>query len=46
MSCIQHSHYDLCTLEKSPKNIACVLTDKQGIKLLRKWVKKHNESNI
>lgn len=43
MSCIQHPHYDLCTLEKEPKNIGCILTDKDGAKLIRKWIKEHNK---
>jgi hypothetical protein len=43
MSCIPHAHYDLCTLEKEPKNIGCILTDKDGAKLIRKWIKEHNK---
>ena len=42
-SCIQHPHYDLYTDEKEPCNIACILTDKEGAKLIRKWIKKHNK---
>ena len=29
-------HYDLHTDEKEPKNIACIVTDKNGAKLIRK----------
>ena len=43
MMCIKHPHYDLCTLEKEPKNIGCILTDKDGAKLIRKWIKEHNK---
>ena len=42
MGCIPHAHYDLCTLEKSPENIGCILTDKDGAKLIRSWIEKHN----
>ena len=42
-SCIHHPHYDLCTLEKCPKNIGCILTDNDGAKLIRKWIKQHNK---
>jgi len=41
--CISHPHYDLCTNEKEPSNVACILTDKEGAKLLRKWIKGHNK---
>ncbi len=41
-SCIQHPHYDLHTDEKEPSNVACILTDKEGAKLIRKWIKRHN----
>jgi len=41
--CIPQSHYDLCTFEKNPQNIACILTDKDGAKLLRKWIIQHNK---
>lgn len=44
MSCIRHPHYDLCTLEKEPKNIGCVLTNKYGAKLIKKWIKEHNKA--
>jgi len=40
--CIEQSHYDLHTDEKNPSNIACVLTDKEGAKLLRSWIEAHN----
>lgn len=42
VGCISESHYDLCTLEKNPKNIGCILTDKEGAKLIRKWINLHN----
>jgi len=42
MGCIPHAHYDLCTLEKEPKNVACILTDKAGAKLIRHWINQHN----
>jgi hypothetical protein len=44
MACISHAHYDLCTIEKEPKNVACILTDKSGARLLRSWIKSYNES--
>ena len=43
MDCIKHPHYDLCTDEKSPANVACILTDKDGAKLFRKWIKAYNK---
>lgn len=44
MSCIQHPHWDLCTVEKSPKNIACILSSgKDENKILKKMVKLYNE---
>jgi hypothetical protein len=42
-SCIQQPHYDLCTNEKEPCNIACILTNKKGADLIGKWVKLHNK---
>lgn len=42
-SCVAQPHYDLCTDEEHPENIACILTDSEGAKLVRKWIKKHNE---
>lgn len=27
MICIPHPHWDLCTVEESPKNVACILTN-------------------
>lgn len=45
MSCIQHPHYDLCTDEKNPENVACVLVNgKECIAILKKMVKLYNES--
>lgn len=41
--CIAHPHFDLCTLEKNPLNVACILTDAEGAKLIRKWIKIHNK---
>ena len=43
VDCIPENHYDLHTDEKEPENIACILTDKDGAKLLRKWIKQHNK---
>lgn len=43
LGCIPQSHYDLCTLEKNPSNVACILTDAEGAKLIRKWIKEHNK---
>ena len=36
-------HYDLHTDEKHPSNVACISTDKEGAKLIRKWVKEYNK---
>ncbi len=41
--CIPESHYDLHTDEREPENIGCILTDKEGAKLIRKWIKQHNK---
>jgi len=46
MGCIPHAHYDLCTLEKAPKNVACILTGKEGATLIKKWIKKHNKESL
>lgn len=44
MSCIPHSHYDLCTVEKEPKNIACILSgDRYSNNILKKMVKLYNQ---
>jgi len=40
--CIEQSHYDLHTVEKESLNIACILTNKNGAKLIRSWIEKHN----
>lgn len=40
--CIPQSHYDLHTCEKHPSNVACILTDKEGASLIRKWIEVHN----
>jgi hypothetical protein len=42
--CIPQSHYDLHTIEKNPSNIACILTNKEGAKLIRKWIRIHNQN--
>lgn len=46
MNCIPHPHYDLWEEAKPGSkrgyNIACILTDKQGAKLIRKWIKEYN----
>ena len=45
MSCIQHPHWDLCTLEKEPKNIACILSaGKEENKILKEMVKWWNDA--
>ena len=41
-NCIPHKHYDLHTIEKEPDNIACILTDNKGAKLIRKWINLYN----
>jgi len=41
--CIPESHYDLHTVEKEPSNIACILTRKEGVKIIRKLIKIYNE---
>jgi hypothetical protein len=41
--CISQSHYDLHTVEKQPSNIACILTNKEGATLIRKWIRRENE---
>lgn len=43
IGCIPESHYDLHTVEKNPLNVACILTGKDGAKLIRKWIKNYNE---
>lgn len=44
--CIPENHYDLHTDEKEPTNIACILTDKEGAKLIRKWINIENDRSI
>ncbi|MEK6884699.1 MAG: hypothetical protein AABY22_34020 [Nanoarchaeota archaeon] len=48
-ACINHPHYDLYeddgTGNKTGRWIACILTDKEGANLIRKWIKRHNEEN-
>ena len=36
-------HYDLHMDGKRPYSVACIATDAKGAKLIRKWVRKHNE---
>jgi hypothetical protein len=38
-------HYDLHTIENNGDyyNIACIVTDKKGAKLIRKWIARENE---
>ena len=36
-------HYDLHTVEEHPSNIACIATNKEGARLIRKWIKKYNQ---
>ena len=48
LSCIQHPHYDLCTVPKKKDgsdcyNVACILTNKSGAKTIRNLIKKYNE---
>ena len=42
VGCIPESHYDLHTDEKEPKNIACILTDKEGATLIKSLIDIHN----
>ena len=39
---IDKPHYDLCTIEKSSYNIACIATDKKGAKIIRRLLKEWN----
>lgn len=39
INCIPHPHYDL---HRGEYNVACILTDKEGAKLIRKWMRKEN----
>ena len=45
--CIPHPHYDLHTVEPDDGafNIACISTDKEGAKLIRKWIKRDKDEN-
>jgi len=45
IGCIPQSHYDLHTVEKEPQNVACILAGKEGITLIKKWVKEYNLKN-
>jgi len=45
-SCIPHPHYDLCTDEENPENIACILTNNNGAKLIKSLIKRHNKEII
>lgn len=40
--CIPENHYDLHTVGKNPENIACILTNEKGAKLIRKWINIEN----
>lgn len=42
IGCIPESHYDLHTDENEPSNVACILTGKDGAKLIRGMIKKYN----
>lgn len=41
---IPFAHYEICTDEKEPKNLACLDTTKEGIKIIRKMIKLYNDS--
>lgn len=43
VGCIPQSHYDLHTDEVEPKNIACILTDKEGAKIIKDMVRIFND---
>jgi hypothetical protein len=46
MGCISRSHYDLCTVEKDPKNVACILCEgKENVKIIKKMLKLYNKEN-
>jgi hypothetical protein len=45
IGCIPQSHYDLHTVEKNPSNIACILARKEGAKLIRRWIERHNKES-
>lgn len=45
LGCIDHPHYDLCTDEKNPGNVACILVEgKECVGILKKMVKLYNKS--
>jgi hypothetical protein len=47
MSCIPHPHFDLCSDEESPYNVACILVSgKECIGIIKKMVKFYNESLV
>lgn len=37
---VKAPHYDLHTDEKRASNLACIMTDQAGAKLIRKWMKR------
>ena len=39
-------HYDLCSINKSPENIACISTTKIGAKLIRKCIRSYNLTEL
>ncbi len=43
IGCIPQSHYDLHTDEAKPKNVACILTDKEGAKVIKTMVRIFND---
>ena len=43
IGCIPQSHYDLHTDEELPSNVACILTDKEGAKIIRQLVSIYNK---
>ena len=46
-ACIQHPHWDLCTGEKNPKNIACILVNgKENVKVLKEMIQLYNNRKI
>jgi len=42
--CIPQSHYDLHTVEANPSNVACILANKEGARILRKLIKNYNKN--
>ena len=47
MSCIPHPHFDLCSDEKNPYNVACILVNgKECIGIIKKMLKLYNETLV